>query len=490
MDQQKRRAIKEVVNQACTRNLKSNSVEIDANYLKQIKKLCRESDDNVDCAFEQLWALLKHKKSSQVRFYALLITNELFKRSKKFRSLLSDLFQEFIAYVVTGDEETAKEMKKWKRNKSIRAVTDLDPIPSRRSSRNAAASSSRSNVDVNQQQQMIVYELPPPNRFATLLRDTALQCIEEWEEEFGDHYKTIKIGYQYLKKVKNIRMPNLREQRQRAQREREEREEHTRTINLLKYERVKKEYEENIIGIGICLKQIDICIKLIVPDFNDLFGVSTPNQEESEQEVVSSSIAERSSGTVENDDDDEWESTNLDQPMESMNPSDLQDVLIPKLDNINDGEGLFDPESVNPDNESLIDDGYTDLNDFLAVTGLGYSNYEIQVSSSFDSLKNADNESAFGILKEGLLELQKKWFPMIKEWLSVLTKVQLPEDTSTTEKQKFEQMLRFVITLKEQSKESIKKCEDLEVYSHDKKRKRVDEDSNDSQDSSKRSKQS
>jgi len=54
----------------------------------------------VACAFSQLFNHLRSKRSAQIRYMALLLCAELMSRSKHFRSLMADNFQDFIELTV------------------------------------------------------------------------------------------------------------------------------------------------------------------------------------------------------------------------------------------------------------------------------------------------------------------------------------------------------------------------------------------------------
>jgi hypothetical protein len=445
MEQQKRRQIKELVYQACT---KSTGNQIDPTTLSNIKNICKKSDDSLECAFEQIWHSLKNK-SSQPRYYALLLVNELFTRSAKFRQQLCQQFQEFIALTVTGDEEMVTSKKKKQERK-----------------KSATTSSSSDIFSSNMSQKMIIYELPPPQKYATLLRETALRCIEEWEEKYGATYPPLKLGYSFLKKVCKIRMPNIREQREYNQRRQEERDENTKKIALLKYDRVKQEYNDNLVPLSITLQQMEICFKMIVPDFEDLFGdvftssgKEATQQQESNQPVITenTSTTSNTAASSSNADEDDWEDVDL----ETNNVTNEEEVFA----------AIAEDEEYN-DNSQLIDDGYDDLNHFILSAGLGSSSYEITVEHSLDNLKNVDNTLAFDLLQEALAEVKTKYQPMVKEWLSVLTALVLPPDTPLHEKQKYDQIMRVIIELKEKINEGVTKCTELNIKSQGKKKTR------------------
>jgi hypothetical protein len=47
--------------------------------------------------------------------------------------------------------------------------------------------------------------LPPPRSVALSLKCMALQCIQDWNREYGDGYKKLQLGYNFLKHCKKAK---------------------------------------------------------------------------------------------------------------------------------------------------------------------------------------------------------------------------------------------------------------------------------------------
>ncbi len=136
-------------------------------FLKLRRKSCR--------ALHAVWW--------QVRYLTLLLIDELFRRSKLFRSLLVPKFEMFMLLTI-----------------GYRAD----------------------------------YTLPKPSDRATLLRATSMEYVEKWNEMFGVHYKPVHLGYEYLKKTLRLQFPNVREATAMAERQRQEKEERTQVFNAFR----------------------------------------------------------------------------------------------------------------------------------------------------------------------------------------------------------------------------------------------------------------
>ena len=46
--------------------------------------------------------------------------------------------------------------------------------------------------------------LPPPVKKAAELKKLAAKAIKTWHEKFGNDYKLLDLGYNYLKNVKKV----------------------------------------------------------------------------------------------------------------------------------------------------------------------------------------------------------------------------------------------------------------------------------------------
>lgn len=130
--------------------------ELDAAHLKTIKNLVRSSDNNVHAAVGFLMDIM-NKNHSQVRYLAVLIIDELFSRSKLFRGLWVHRFERFLLLSVGFRKE---------------------------------------------------HSLPPPSDRASLLRSKTLEFLEVWNNKFGQHYRQLRLGYNYLKNILRLQFPN------------------------------------------------------------------------------------------------------------------------------------------------------------------------------------------------------------------------------------------------------------------------------------------
>lgn len=222
--------------------------ELDLGLSKSIKQLVRLSDANVHVAFDLLMEKLK-KNHAQIRYLALLVVDELFTRSKLFRSLLVRDVETFMLHSIGYRSEC--------------------PLP------------------------------PPANR-ATLLRAKSMEVLEKWNEMFGPHYKSLRLGYEYLKDTMHLQFPNLRQAAAQAEQRRKEREERSMALVQQKYNSLKEDFPALTTEIQSTLDQLDECFKIL----------SGANK----QKVYAAPTVGRNIGVVKNEDaaaDDGFEEYNV-----------------------------------------------------------------------------------------------------------------------------------------------------------------------------------
>ncbi|RWR96442.1 UV-stimulated scaffold protein A isoform X1 [Cinnamomum micranthum f. kanehirae] len=189
----------------------SISPEVDPRLLKAIKYIVRSSDAEVRVAVKTLMENMK-KDHAQVRYLALLIIDELFMRSKLFRSLLVVNFDQFLSLSVG-----------FRKNQP----------------------------------------LPPPRTVASVLRSKSIEFLEKWHGSFGIHYRQLRSAFDYLKHTLMFQFPNRLEAAARLQQERREREIRSKEILLSKFETLRGSYSSIKGEIQSALDEITECLDIV-----------------------------------------------------------------------------------------------------------------------------------------------------------------------------------------------------------------------------------
>uniref|UniRef100_A0A3B4X2N7 UV-stimulated scaffold protein A n=1 Tax=Seriola lalandi dorsalis TaxID=1841481 RepID=A0A3B4X2N7_SERLL len=162
----------------------SGQPQLNQDKMKEIKKICKVSNDCIDHLYHLVMSQL-NQEHSEIRLSAFQITSELFSRSHHFRMLLVDNFQEFLELTVETDSDQP---------------------------------------------------LPPPKEVARKLRSLAIQTVQSWQASYGTAYKKLALGYHFLKQVKKVDFQDA-EARTVAERRREE--ERQRRMERIYKERVE-----------------------------------------------------------------------------------------------------------------------------------------------------------------------------------------------------------------------------------------------------------
>ncbi|CAN4108437.1 unnamed protein product [Withania somnifera] len=191
--------------------INSTRPEVEPRILKSIKSAVRSSDSELRLAAHTLMSLMK-REHSQVRYLALLIIDELFMRSKLFRTIVVENLDQLLTLSVGF----------------------------------------RKNLP-----------LPPPASVATVLRPKAVEFLEKWNSSFGIHYRQLRLGYDHLKNTLRFQFPNLQANAARIRQERREREMRTKEILLKKFETLKENLASIKDEIQSTVDEIDECLKIL-----------------------------------------------------------------------------------------------------------------------------------------------------------------------------------------------------------------------------------
>ncbi|KAK1275713.1 hypothetical protein QJS04_geneDACA012791 [Acorus gramineus] len=189
----------------------STDPDVDPRLLKAIKSAVRSSNGEVAAAVDVLMEKMK-KEHSQVRYLAVLIIDELFMRSKLFRSLFVTNFDHYLSLSVG-----------FRRGQP----------------------------------------LPPPTKVASLLRTKSIEFLEKWNISFGFHYRQIRLGFNYLKDVLRFQFPNRLENQARLQREAREREMRTKEILVKKFENLKSNFSTIKGEVQSTLDEMRQCLDIV-----------------------------------------------------------------------------------------------------------------------------------------------------------------------------------------------------------------------------------
>ncbi|GLG98966.1 UV-stimulated scaffold protein A [Gryllus bimaculatus] len=210
---------------------------LEPTLIKKIKQICRSSEGYVEHAYHLLLHQLG-EQHAEVRFSAFQIIDELFRRSHSFREHLVSDMQRIMELTVETNPNNC---------------------------------------------------LPPPKIAASNLKNLALRSFHEWNVQYGSGYKRLQIGYNFLRKCKNIDFDNLEFENAIERARREENLRHQQIVNEEKIQKVLTEYNDLYEEIKTTITSLDNCIKLLVPSLDDFF-ISCDNMDESDIDTFNSEL--------------------------------------------------------------------------------------------------------------------------------------------------------------------------------------------------------
>ncbi|XP_045690243.1 UV-stimulated scaffold protein A isoform X3 [Phyllostomus hastatus] len=147
----------------------SGEPQLNAEKMKELKKICKSSEEQLSRAYHLLMARLS-QEHAEVRLSAFQVVGELFGRSHLFRVLVVSNFQEFLELTLGTDHRKP---------------------------------------------------LPPPREVARRLKQAVTLAVQSWNEKFGAAYKKLALGYHFLKHGQQVDFQDV-DARTPAERKREE----------------------------------------------------------------------------------------------------------------------------------------------------------------------------------------------------------------------------------------------------------------------------
>ena len=186
-------------------------------FLRSFLFTYRTSDKHV----EECYKLLVHQlnqKHAEIRYFSFLICKELFQRSHCFRDNLAADFQQF-----------------------SKLVLDIDPAS----------------------------PLPPPPAAAKKLKQAAIKTIKEWNDMYGEAYKKLRIGFNYLKQNRTVDFDDLEAQSAGERQRNQLKEAKIEQLKEKKLKNLQDEISQTETEIYDCIAQMENGLVLLVPDHRE-----------------------------------------------------------------------------------------------------------------------------------------------------------------------------------------------------------------------------
>lgn len=381
--------------------------QLEPGRLKELKKICKSSDDHIGHAYHLLLTRLR-EPHAQVRLSAFQAVQELFARSHRFRTLLVADFQEFLELAV-GTEHRQP--------------------------------------------------LPPPAEVAQKLRKAAVRCVQDWHDKYGEAYKKLALGYHYLRQNKKVDFQDVRA-RTVAERQREE-EKQKRLDNIYKEKakRAEKEMAEMSQEIAETLTEMENCFRLLMPDPFEFTVNDTTLEPHKEMTANEDSPAPSLSSQTEVTQsyvgclDDE-------QPCCSKDIlSASQGVRTEKNEELDDKQEAPEQKELDGGTCSGVESGVLALHDddyetFVRNHGLISHKYtlDLEISTDLKVHENEDNTAVINNVVDAHKLLRNKFLPSVQSWIQLFTRAGINDDR-----------LRCAIDLKNKLETALKKYKEMNI---------------------------
>ncbi|NXG24185.1 UVSSA protein, partial [Grallaria varia] len=379
----------------------SGEPRLDPGRMKELKQICKSSEEHVSRAFHLLLTRL-HEEHAEMRFSAFQVLQELFARSHRLRTLLIADFQEFLELTVGIDHEQP---------------------------------------------------LPPPKEVAQKLRKAAIAAVQDWHHKYGEAYKQLSLGYHFLKQNKKVDFQDVHARTVAERRREEEKQKRLDNIYKEKVKRTEKEMEEMSQEIADTLTEMENCFQLLMPDpFN--FAVNSvelePNKPMSASPLSSRVEADQSCfGGI----DDEQPCCSKDIPPVSRcvrtDGNKESDEKREKAEQKElDGGTCSEVQSGVP---ALNDD---DFQTFVRNHGLISHEYtlDLEISTDIKVQENEDNTAIINSVMDAHKLLKNKFWPSVQSWIQLLTRAGINDDR-----------LRCAIELKNKLETAMKKYKEMNI---------------------------
>ena len=322
----------------------SGDPSLNNDLMKKVKAICKKSDVYVKHVYHLVLTQLK-KNHAEIRLSSFQIISELFLRSHTFREMLLIDFQIFLELTVETDYKQP---------------------------------------------------LPPPKAVAKVLKEKAIEAIDSWHRKFGPHYKKLDLGYNYLKRVKNVEFNSHAARSQAERRQSEERERRKKNIINAQIIRVENEMSDMISEMELCATEIENCFKLLLPHPDDYEVHYADKSACSSSELEQ--MPNREDVTKSQDEREVTEDVREKEVIDSKMDSQITDVVCEKVE---------------------------DERQLLSNHGLATRSYQLTIrldKSGPEIEETVDNSIVLKTVCEFYKELTHKHLPMVNKWLSVLSK--------------------------------------------------------------------
>ncbi|NXC38085.1 UVSSA protein, partial [Penelope pileata] len=386
----------------------SGEPQLEPGRMKELKKICKSSEEHLSHAYHLLRTRLS-EEHAEMRFSAFQVVQELFSRSHRFRTLLIANFQEFLELTVGIDHEQP---------------------------------------------------LPPPREVAQKLRKAAIGAVRDWHQQYGEAYKQLALGYQYLRRNKKVDFQDVHARTMAERRREEEKQKRLDNVYKEKAKKAEKEMAEMSQEVAETLTEMENCFQLLMPDPFD-FTVNDAQLEPNKQMTANEDRSASPLSSYVECVDDEQPCCSKDIPPVS------QCVRTDKNEELDDKQEKPEQKILDGETCSEVEPGLPALNDndyetFVRNHGLISHKYtlDLEISTDIKVHENEDNTAVINSVVDAHKLVRNKFLPSVQSWIQLFTRAGINDDR-----------LRCAIDLKNKLEAAMKKYKEMNISFKERKRK-------------------
>jgi hypothetical protein len=261
-----------------------------------------------------------------------------------------------------------------------------------------------------------------------------LSMLEKWKDLFQIKYPVLQAACSTLEQ-KGFVFPNAKVKEKQLKQEQKQQEEHEKRLYRLKYKQIVREKKLFEKDIKEQLHEMQQLFDLLVPKIEE--HLEEKEKEEQKEHLfcstphITSPKQQQKTKKEDNEEDNEEEE-------EEEEGIEWEDVIV-----------LSDEEEQKEE---------MNMDEIVEAYGLGSASYELTVTIPTKIIeKSKENAILFQKLKDGILQLKKRYIPLVQDWHQVLTEMNNPHGTGYHSLE----LLQQVNSLTEQLDEILAKWKDL-----------------------------
>ncbi|GLD97929.1 hypothetical protein PINS_up006626 [Pythium insidiosum] len=284
-----------------------------------------------------------------------------------------------------------------------------------------------------------------------------LELIEQWKTSFGARYPTLVAGYAWLED-RGYSFPRLQEREQVEALNQQAQQQHQHRVREIKRQQMEQEMARVVPEMEATIEEMERIFEILVPTL-DAFRFEDEPKESIPSVAHGTDGSQKAKGEVDDvdavEEDIEWENVQgipmngVENEQGDIDEDDDEDVEWEDVDNTTASASDNDDDS-----DSMQ---HMDINEIVQAYGLGSSSYQLTISIPTTVCeRSSENEVLFRHLSDCVLQIRKRFLPLVSDWIDILSSTDTAQATSG-----LHQTTTELSTLRDRLQSATLKWEDL-----------------------------